>query len=1180
MPMTILTSSSTPLDILAQIPTYQSALQTLETQLSSLDLTLLWEHVNLTSNPLGDFQPQSLDPDYTRVFFDLTFEASYSRYLGYKAASVDILQIVMGRHPEVGEIPGPNTLFLEPSPLDEAAIMAHLITYFSWRNIGILVTSDSYNQQSAAYFQSLITATGAEVLYSELITETKGLAKTREQIALTKITRAAVFALFTDPVTAAKIMLHADENSLGGSGFGWILSAQGMRNIAQLTKLSNADVNPALFGLVKTGLLGLVDTDLEGTDSSALFIGLATAVVQAYETGATSGKSIRAYCLSNPVLTGWGLNVHFTSAGFRQPFYVLRNMVSFALVDVAVWDWTTKVMKWSDRQVVWPGGGTQVPDDSVTVLTIGILVPDTSAAGSKTEIGKQIRAAVGLALGEVNKGELLGSDLLLSPMYLDTAESPSLAASNMNRIASSNILGFIGPLESALVLPYIQAIKSLPDPKPLVSYGATSINLTDTKAVQYFLRTIQPDNNEGLALAQFIKKNGWKSVGVVYTKDDYGIGLYSGFLSNIDGFGISVDNAEDKRAIFLDDTGSLKRETNATINTAVSELIRSQVRIVVYLGHWRSGAELLLRASRKQLTGELYIWLGAAWLSQEILSSLQRVYSPEDYQALLAAFEGCFAVRQLPPVGNIGQTFTSSFLSTYGEFPGIFAILAYDSVLLYARAIAAMITRGEDYHRGKSLLDALKTTQFPGASGILHFSGNDRTAYGYLILHFQAQQLAVVFSYDPISTTIFNSTGTAVQWAGDSPPADRFAAYSCPFPKHMVTISLPGVFIVIAVGAVLFILTLILSLLSYRKWKLIEIRPISPHTRKTWKDFMLQIGIIIEFFQLLALAPSLPVLQTVLEAVSNLAMLDPMRLLNLPSPVYWIQLSLISGLCDVWFLLVLLIMVNAERCLVSFPSVKRLLALVSDIYLPLVGNLLFFPFLSQLLDAIVCDHIVQGSPFVWRDCYMTCWSSQHAPYVAICLTAVVCYAPLAAYSQPMWQQADTDVNIMMRPLFLLCQTCTQVLLIAVGNSLRGTNEIAHGCVFTTLMTAYSVISVKVLPFNYQRCNLWEIVSLFSVTSYSFIATVSQAQAPTHVGWFIGLVVVWGLLGILAFGLQCRYFPSLFRPPDGVTGRHTVPEAMGRHLRQEAVVPVTETLNDEEPSPPDVTPCSEVSFSPI
>ena len=1132
------------------------------------------------SNPLGDFQPKSLNPDFTRVFFDFTFEASYSRYLGNEAALADILQIVVGRPPEVGEIPGPNTLFLEPSPLDEAVILAYLIAYFAWRNIGLLVTPDPYNQQSASSFQTLITATGAKVHYSELITATKGLAKIKEQIALTKSTRAAVFALFTDSVTAAKVMLNADEESLGSSGFVWVVSARGMRDMAELTKFSNADVKSALFGLLKTGIIGLVDTDMEGTDSSGFLIGIATAVIQAYGTGAVSGKSMRAYCLSNPLLPGWGLNVHFTSSGFRQPIYVLRNMVDFALVDVAVWDWTAQVMKWSDRQVVWPGGGTQVPDDSVTVLTIGILVPDTSAAGTTVALGKQIRTAVELALKEVNKGGLLGSDSLLSPVYLDTAESASLAAPNMNRIASSNVLGFIGPLESALVLPYLQAIKSLPEPKPLVSYGATSINLTDTNAVQFFLRTIQPDNNEGLALAQFAKKNGWKSVGVVYTEDDYGRGLYSGFMSNIDGFGISVDNAKGKRAIFLDDTGSLKQKTNATIDTAVSELIRSQVRVVVYLGHWRPGAELLLRASRKQLTGQLYVWLGAAWLSQDILASMQLVYSSEDYQALLAAFEGCFAVRQLPPVSTAGQAFTSSFQATYREFPSTFALLAYDSVLLYARAIAAMMARGEDYHRGKSLLDALRTTEFPGASGILHFSGNDRTAYGYLILHFQSQQLATVFSYDPISTTIFNSTETAVQWAGNSPPADSFAAYSCPFPQHMVTISLSGVGIVIAVGAVLFTLTLGLSLLSYRKWKLIEIRPISPHTRKTWKDFLMQIGIIIEFFQLLALAPSLPVLQTVLDAVSNLAMLDPMKLLNLPSPIYWVQLSLISGLCDVWFLLVLLIMVNAERCLVSFPGVKRILAMVSDLYLPIVGNLLFFPFLSQLLDAIVCDHMVLGSPFVWRDCYMSCWTSQHAPYVAICLTAVVCYVPLAAYSQPMWQQADTDVNLMMKPLFLLYQTCTQVLLIAVGNSLRGTNEIAHGCVFTVLMTAYSGISVKVRPFNYHRCNLWEIISLVSVTSYSFIATVSNAKAPTHVGWFIGLVVVWGLLGILAFGLQCCYFPSLFRPPDGVTGRNTVPAAMSRHLRQPAVTPVTEIQNYEEPSPPDVTPCSEVSLSPI
>lgn len=1177
MPMTILTSSSTPPDVLSRLSDYESSIYTdVQSQFPEVDLILLREHVDLTINPLGDIVPRSLDPDFTRVFFDVTCDAAYSRYLGYQALSADILQIVVERSPETGEIPGANTLFLEPSPLDQAAIFAYLVHYFSWQNIGLFVTSEPHNQQAASYFQDLITSTGAEVHYVEVITDTKELYKLGEQVALSKSTRAAVFVLFTDSVTAAKILMFADENSIGGSGFVWMLSAAAMRDIGQLTKLSNVDVKSILLGLLKNGIIGLVDT--EGSESSAFFISLAIAVVQAYENGATTGRAIRAFCLSHPLLKGWHRNVSFSSTGFRQPIYALRNMVNFALVDIATWDWTSESMKWSDRHILWPGGDTQVPDDSVTVMSIGVLVPDTNAAGLKTEQGKQIRTAVELALREVNAGKLLGSNCFLSPVFLDTAESTSLAASNMNRIASSNILGFIGPMESALVLSYIQAIESLPDPKPLVSYGASSINLTDTNRVQRFLRTIQPDNNEGLAVAQFVKKNEWKSVGVIYTTDDYGVGLYSGFLSNIVGLGITVDNDEDKRAIDLDETLLLKRNTNATIDKAVNEILRSQVRIVVYLGAWRAGAELLLRASRKQLTGKLYVWLGASWLSQEKLIELQQVYSSQDYQDLLAALEGCFAVAQLPPIGAAGQAFTSAFQSASSELPSTYALLAYDSVFLYARAIAAMMARGEDYHRGKSLLDALKTTEFAGASGILHFSGNDRSAYGYQILNLQSKQLVEIFQYDPLSPTIFNSTGAAVQWAGDSPPSDSFGTYSCPFPEHMVTISIPGVVIVIVVGAVLFALTLGLSILSYRKWRLVEIRPISPHTRKTWKDFMMQIGVLIEFFQLLALAPSLPVLQTVLDAVSSIAMLDPMRLLNMPTPIYWIQLSIICVLCDIWFLLVLLIMVNAERCLVSFPSIKRILAAASDIYLPLVGNILFFPFLSQLLDAVVCDHMVLGTPFIWRDCYMNCWSSQHAPYVTICLIAVICYEPLAAYSQPMWQQADTDVNLMMRPLFLLYQTCTQVMLIAVGNSLRGTSEIAHGCVFTVLMTAYSTVSVVVRPFNYHRCNLWEIMSLVSITCYSFIATLSHVHDPTHVGWFIGLGVSWGLLGLFAFVLQCRYLPSLFRPPDGVTGRKTVPEAMGRHLRQQAVAP-TDTQNDEEPCPPDVTPCSEISFSP-
>jgi len=77
-----------------------------------------------------------------------------------------------------------------------------------------------------------------------------------------------------------------------------------------------------------------------------------------------------------------------------------------------------------------------------------------------------------------------------------------------------------------------------------VSYGATGTNLTSSEEFPHFLRTIQPDGLQAVAIAMFLQQTGWKELCVLYTDDEFGRGIYESFLSNAMTLEITINNQE------------------------------------------------------------------------------------------------------------------------------------------------------------------------------------------------------------------------------------------------------------------------------------------------------------------------------------------------------------------------------------------------------------------------------------------------------------------------------------------------------------------------------------------------------------------------------------------------------------------------------------------------------------
>ena len=261
-------------------------------------------------------------------------------------------------------------------------------------------------------------------------------------------------------------------------------------------------------------------------------------------------------------------------------------------------------------------------------------------------------------------------------------------------------------------------------------------------------------------------------------------------------------------------------------------------------------------------------------------------------------------------------------------------------------------------------------------------------------------------------------------------------------------------------------------------------------------------------------------------------MLDVMKVASSNKGDYWILLVAVCILCYIWFFLVVLIMFNGEHLLKKVPFCRRIVSLLNSVFLPFFGNTFFLPALALLLDMFVCDHRAQGHDYIWRDCYTKCWEGEHKKYIIMSSIAIVCYEPIAAYSRPLWQQSRTGLNLKIKPFFLLLKTCCQILLIAIGKSLQSTSPIAHGIVYTILISVFTVLIYILKPFNYNRCNLWELSSMIAVSYLSFLATLSNVKSPTHVGWFIALAVGWFLIAAVTLFIQKKFMPNLLVAPTG------------------------------------------------
>ncbi|KAM0060893.1 putative periplasmic binding protein-like I [Helianthus debilis subsp. tardiflorus] len=364
------------------------------------------------------------------------------------------------------------------------------------------------------------------------------------------------------------------------------------------------------------------------------------------------------------------------------------------------------------------------------VVNIGALLTVNSV------IGRSVKPAIIAAVDDVNSDKTILGDTHLNLILHDTNCSGFLGTIEALELMEKNVVAAIGPQSSTIAHIISHVVNELH--VPLLSFGATDPTLSSLQ-FPYFLRTTQTDYYQMSAIADIIEHFEWKEVIAIYVDDDYG-------RNGISSLGDSLAQNRAKITYKAAFTPGASVDRLTEILTAVN-LMESRVYVVHV--NPDTGIDVFKVAKKLGMLTSGYVWITTEWLPA-VLDSSQQINTDtgSDYSDVMTLLQGVVTLRQHTPNSYLKKLFAGKWknikLKETASF-NTYALYAYDSVWLVARALHALLKSGESitfssdarlrkadesmlrfsglrtFNEGPKLLETLLSTNFTGVSGEIRF---------------------------------------------------------------------------------------------------------------------------------------------------------------------------------------------------------------------------------------------------------------------------------------------------------------------------------------------------------------------------------------------------------------------------------------------------------------------------
>ncbi|CAG5124895.1 unnamed protein product [Candidula unifasciata] len=221
-----------------------------------------------------------------------------------------------------------------------------------------------------------------------------------------------------------------------------------------------------------------------------------------------------------------------------------------------------------------------------------------------------------------------------------------------NSVSQYDVVGVLGPQGSTSTVP-VSILFSVAQ-IPIVSYMATSDELSSPLLHPYFLRVVPPDKHQVVAMLTFITEKGWSYISVIYGDNSYGDRAYYNIRQLSPEYGICIATAH-----------SVDLKTN--FNDILDNLLRYKNARVVILFIETDATLKLMAACDQAGVKNHFIWIGSDSISDKTLvrgqywDYLHGAFTFMYYSQRVSQFETYFS--KLRP----GQT-TNPWFDAYWEY--------------------------------------------------------------------------------------------------------------------------------------------------------------------------------------------------------------------------------------------------------------------------------------------------------------------------------------------------------------------------------------------------------------------------------------------------------------------------------------------------------------------------------
>jgi branched-chain amino acid transport system substrate-binding protein len=345
---------------------------------------------------------------------------------------------------------------------------------------------------------------------------------------------------------------------------------------------------------------------------------------------------------------------------------------------------------------VFAQGGSE----SATGPKIGFMGPMT---GDYANYGVLCNNSVELAVEHFNaKGGIAGS-LPVTLITEDTEGNVEKGLSSIEKLSSSdNIAGLVGPVFTGVSFAVGERVQN----EGLVMITPSATHADITSIGDYVFRTVVSDGLQGEVAGKYFYENlGYRTIGVLYAKNDYSQGLYEGMTKSFEEAGGQVTIAEACQV------GDKDFKTQLT-------KIKAADPDAIYIPDYTAEmAQILEQASQ--------LGMDIPFVSCDGFSN------PEIYNLAGDFTDGVVYVGPAKVAESKAYSdFVAEYTAKYGIGPDSFATNAYDATNIMLAALDKVYQETGKFER-KAVRDAVAATKdFPGVSGTVNFAPNgDLVAY-------------------------------------------------------------------------------------------------------------------------------------------------------------------------------------------------------------------------------------------------------------------------------------------------------------------------------------------------------------------------------------------------------------------------------------------------------------------